>query len=211
MKTLLLPKNLANEKKGGLCKTPHAVILRRNAPPPPWPQPYFHRIPFAVQRRFSPEILTVIPEAFPRIPEGTRQEAMGERRSPTHGSQGTTGWRGGMTSQCHVTVVGLDGATGTVGEAASRAESWGARGARRRRAGPQQAHGRGGALWTVHRQAHCERYYAPGAEEAHGSWMVSQNGLGVGRSVSGVGHRPANSANSGRSRARIQVRQFGVA
>ena len=35
VKTLLLPKNLANEKMGGLCKTPHAVVLRRNAPPPP--------------------------------------------------------------------------------------------------------------------------------------------------------------------------------
>ena len=34
MKTLFLPKILANEKKGGLCKTPHAVVLRRNAPPP---------------------------------------------------------------------------------------------------------------------------------------------------------------------------------
>ena len=33
VKTLLLPKNLANEKRGGLCKTPHAVVLRRNAPP----------------------------------------------------------------------------------------------------------------------------------------------------------------------------------
>ena len=35
MKTLLFPKNLANEKEGGgLCKTPHAVVLRRCAPPP---------------------------------------------------------------------------------------------------------------------------------------------------------------------------------
>ena len=34
VKTLLLPKNLANEKRGVLCKTPHAVVLRRNAPPP---------------------------------------------------------------------------------------------------------------------------------------------------------------------------------
>ena len=34
VKTLLLPKNLANEKRGGLCKTPHAVLLCRNAPPP---------------------------------------------------------------------------------------------------------------------------------------------------------------------------------
>ena len=33
MKTLLLPKNLANEKRGGLCKNPHAIVLRRNAPP----------------------------------------------------------------------------------------------------------------------------------------------------------------------------------
>ena len=33
MKTLLLPENLANEKRGGLCKTPHAVVLRRNTPP----------------------------------------------------------------------------------------------------------------------------------------------------------------------------------
>ena len=35
VKTLLLGKNLANEKRGGLCKTPHAVVLRRNAPPLP--------------------------------------------------------------------------------------------------------------------------------------------------------------------------------
>ena len=34
VKTLLLPKILANEERGGLCKTPHAVVLRRNAPPP---------------------------------------------------------------------------------------------------------------------------------------------------------------------------------
>ena len=33
VKTLLLPKNLANEKRGGVCKTPHAVVLRRTAPP----------------------------------------------------------------------------------------------------------------------------------------------------------------------------------
>ena len=33
MKTLVLPKHLADEKSGGLCKTPHAVVLRRNAPP----------------------------------------------------------------------------------------------------------------------------------------------------------------------------------
>ena len=34
MKTELLPKILANEKRGGLCNTPHAVVLRRYAPPP---------------------------------------------------------------------------------------------------------------------------------------------------------------------------------
>ena len=34
MKTLLLPKILANEKKGGLCKKPHVDVLRRNAPRP---------------------------------------------------------------------------------------------------------------------------------------------------------------------------------
>ena len=34
MKTVLLPKKLANEKKWRLCKTSHAVVLRRSPPPP---------------------------------------------------------------------------------------------------------------------------------------------------------------------------------
>ena len=34
MKTVLLPKNLANQKRGRLCKIPYAVVLRRPPPPP---------------------------------------------------------------------------------------------------------------------------------------------------------------------------------
>ena len=60
MKPLLFQENLANEKKRGVCKTPHAVFFGNAPPPPRWTE-------------LGPGYALVGTSAFPSLGKGLLQ------------------------------------------------------------------------------------------------------------------------------------------